>query len=64
MKRELRIDEIDGYLRDGGSIDEIMIQTAPEDHKRIWSKAGMVVDRQKEESHKWHKDPETGEWKV
>ena len=51
MKNAIRIEEIDGYLRDGGSIDELLIETEPSDHKRVWSKVGKEIDQDKDRQH-------------
>lgn len=48
----MRVDEIDGYLRDGGSIDEVLIETEPSDHKRVWSKIGKEIDQDAERVHR------------
>lgn len=53
MKNAMRIDEIEGYLRDGGSLENVLIEPDPSSFRRIWSKAGMEIDLQKEESHNW-----------
>lgn len=58
MKNAIRIDEIEGYLRDGGSIDEILIEPEPSSHKRVWSKIGKEIDQDTEKVHR-----ERGWWK-
>ena len=52
MKDAIRIDEIDDFLRDGGSIDEILIETEPSDYKRVWSKIGKEIDQDRENVHR------------
>lgn len=64
MKDAIRIDEIDDYLRDGGSLEELMIQTEPSRYRRIWSKAGMEIDRDKDNAHNWVYNPYTGRWDI
>lgn len=65
MKNAIRIDEIDDFIRDGGSIDEILIEAEPSDKRRVWSKAGMEIDTDAEKAHtaeffktsgRWHRD--------
>lgn len=58
MKNTIRVDEIDGYLRDGGSIDEILIEPEPSNRKRVWSKIGEEIDQDVEKAHR-----ERGWWK-
>lgn len=58
MKNAIKVDEIDEYLRDGGSIDEILIETEPSNHKRVWSKIGKEIDQDIEKVHR-----ERGWWK-
>jgi hypothetical protein len=58
MKNAIRIDEIENYLRDGGSVDEILIETEPSDRKRVWSKIGKEIDQDRENVHR-----ERGWWK-
>jgi len=53
LKNTMRIEEIEGYLRDGGSIENVMIETDPSDHRQIWSKVGIEVDRERETAHDW-----------
>lgn len=54
MKDTIRIDEIESYLKDGGDIDKILIETEPTDHKRIWSKVGMEIDQDEDKTHWWN----------
>jgi len=49
----MRIEEVEAFLRDGGSLENVMIETEPSSYRRIWSKVGMEVDRQNEETHNW-----------
>ena len=51
MRDAIRIDEIDGFLRDGGSIDEILIEPDPSGKKRQFSRVGMEVDQEEEHTH-------------
>ena len=48
MKRAVKIDEIDDYLRDGGSIEELMIECEPSQKKRQFSRVGMEIDQDKD----------------
>ena len=64
MRNAIRLDEIDGFLRDGGSIDEILIETEPSDHKRVWSKAGKEIEQSNDESHSWRFNRITGRYEI
>ena len=44
MKNAIRVDEIDDYLRDGGSIENLLIECEPSDKKRQFSRVGMDID--------------------
>ena len=54
MKDTIRIDEIESYLKDGGDIDNILIETEPTDHKRVWSKVGKEIDQDEDKTHWWN----------
>lgn len=43
MKNAIRVDEIDDYLRDGGSIENLLIECEPSDKKRQFSRVGMDI---------------------
>lgn len=62
MKNALRIDEIEGFLRDGGSVEEILIEPEPSDKRRVWSKAGKEIEQDKERSHAMRWVRENGRW--
>ena len=44
MKNAIRVDEIDDYLRDGGSIENLLIECEPSDKKRQFSRVGMDIE--------------------
>jgi hypothetical protein len=44
LKNATRLDEIDDFLRDGGSLDDLLIEPEPSGYTRNFSKAGMEVD--------------------
>ena len=48
MKNAIRVEEIDDYLRDGGSIEELLIECEPSDKKRQFGRVGMEVDVEKD----------------
>ena len=39
--KDIRIDEIDQFLRDGGSIDDIVIRTEPTNDEKKWASVGI-----------------------
>ena len=51
MKNATRIDEIEEFLRDGGGLDELMIEPEPSRYSLQYSRVGIMVDKQKEETH-------------
>ena len=55
MKNSTRVEEIEQYLRDGGSIDNLLIEPEPTNHTRQWSKLGKEIDQDRERVHlqKW-----------
>lgn len=61
MKNATRLDEIEGYLRDGGTIDNLLIEPEPSDHKRQWSRIGKEIDQDIE---RVHRDKEYMTWRF
>ncbi len=53
MRNATRIDEIDSFLRDGGSLENLIIETEPSDHRRVWSKVGKEIEQSNDETHEW-----------
>lgn len=51
MKNAIRVEEINQFLRDGGSLDEILIECDPSQKKRQFSRVGLEVDQEEEKSH-------------
>lgn len=55
MKDKTRVDEIDEFLRNGGSVEELMIEPEPSNYSREFSKVGLIVDKQKEKIYEYNR---------
>lgn len=51
MKNATRIDEIDDFLRDGGTVDDLLIEPEPSGKKRQFGRVGMEIDQEEEKTH-------------